>query len=49
MKVNEPTTNNEIVMEEDAVLVSQTSLKGILTKANREFIEISGFSREELI
>ncbi|MCK5335059.1 MAG: PAS domain-containing protein, partial [Gammaproteobacteria bacterium] len=49
MRINEPVTHNEIVMREDQFLVTKTDLKGIMTFINRDFIEISGFSREELM
>ena len=49
MRINEPVTHNEIVMREDQFLVTKTDLKGIMTFVNRDFIEISGFSRDELV
>ncbi|MEE9492459.1 MAG: methyl-accepting chemotaxis protein [Gammaproteobacteria bacterium] len=49
MKINEPVTINEKILDTDAILASQTNLKGILTKANRAFVEISGFSHDELV
>ncbi|MDQ7017412.1 MAG: methyl-accepting chemotaxis protein [Gammaproteobacteria bacterium] len=49
MKINQPTTNNEVLMKEGAILVSRTNLKGAIIYANRAFIEISGFNEEELI
>ncbi len=33
----------------DGVIISETDLNGIITYANRKFIEISGYSKEELI
>ncbi|WP_201353879.1 PAS domain-containing protein [Hydrogenimonas urashimensis] len=33
----------------DGVIISETDLKGIITYANRKFIEISGYSKEELV
>lgn len=33
----------------DGVIISETDLNGIITFANRKFIEISGYSKEELI
>ncbi len=33
----------------DGVIVSETDLNGIITYANRTFIEISGYKKEELI
>lgn len=49
MKKNLPVTQIEHVMPEGAEIVSTTDLKGIITDCNDTFIEISGFSREELI
>lgn len=49
MKINQPVTNNEQTMKDGAILASRTDLKGIITYANKAFIEISGFSKEELI
>jgi methyl-accepting chemotaxis protein len=49
MKMNMPVTNNEIVMKPETILVTRTDLKGVITFANDAFVEISGFSREELI
>ncbi len=49
MKVNMPVTNNEVVMKPGTILVTRTDLKGVITFVNDAFVEISGFSREELI
>jgi methyl-accepting chemotaxis protein len=49
MKVNMPVTSNEIVMKPETILVTRTDLKGVITFANDAFVEISGFSREELV
>lgn len=49
MRINEPVTHNEQVMREDQFLVTKTDLKGIITFVNRDFIDISGFSRDELV
>ncbi len=49
MRINEPVTHNEVVMKESQFLVTKTDLKGIMTFVNRDFIDISGFSRDELI
>ena len=49
MKINQPVTNNERVMGDHDVLVSKTNLKGTITFCNKEFIEISGYSEQELI
>jgi len=49
MRNNQPVTNNEIVMDDGQVIISETDLKGIITEVDQAFIDISGFSREELI
>ena len=49
MKINMPVTNVEHELEDGQPLVSKTDLKGITTYANRAFIEISGYSEEELV
>ena len=48
MKVNLPVTQNEKPFTHGTI-VTKTDLKGIITYANDAFVEISGFSREELI
>ncbi len=49
MKNNGPVTQRETPFPHGKYLVSKTDLKGIITYANDAFVEISGFSREELI
>lgn len=49
MRVNHPVTDREVMMKPGTILVTRTNLKGIITYANEAFIEISGFSRDELI
>ncbi|MDP2177974.1 methyl-accepting chemotaxis protein [Methylicorpusculum sp.] len=49
MKINMPVTDREIVMKKGTILVTKTDLKGSITYANDAFVEISGFSRNELI
>ncbi|MFW1678015.1 methyl-accepting chemotaxis protein [Pontibacter sp. JAM-7] len=49
MKINEPVTDREVRMREDQELVTRTDLKGIITYTNPDFVEVSGFSREELV
>ena len=49
MKKNLPVTQREIDYPEDKVFVTRTDTKGIITYANDSFVEVSGFSREELL
>lgn len=49
MKKNLPVFDTEINYPDDSVFVTKTDTKGIITYANDSFVEISGFSREELI
>ncbi len=49
MKINQPVTQREVKMSDGQILVSTTDLKGIITRCNAEFIEISGFSESELL
>ncbi|MEI2418014.1 methyl-accepting chemotaxis protein [Orrella sp. JC864] len=49
MKQNIPVTDQEFVVGDEQYLISKTDLKGRITYCNPAFIEISGFSREELL
>jgi len=49
MKKNLPVTEQELAFPAGKYLVSRTDLKGIITVANDTFVELSGFSREELV
>ena len=49
MKTNLPITDTEVPFPKGHYIVSRTDLKGITTYVNDTFVEISGFSREELI
>ncbi|MFA7554436.1 MAG: methyl-accepting chemotaxis protein [Spongiibacteraceae bacterium] len=49
MKINEPVTQREYSLSEDDVIISTTTLKGVVTSVNEDFLRISGFSNEELI
>ena len=48
MKINKPVTQVEEILEDDALLISRTNIKGAISFSNDEFINISGFSKEEL-
>ena len=49
MKNNQPVTQVEKPFPKGKYVVSNTDLKGTITYANDAFIELSGFSQEELI
>ncbi|PPC97956.1 MAG: hypothetical protein CTY35_06525 [Methylotenera sp.] len=49
MKINMPITNIEVELKETSSIVSKTDLKGLITYINRDFLEISGFTEQELI
>jgi aerotaxis receptor len=49
MKNNQPVTQREVAFPPNVYLVSRTNLKGVITYANDAFVNISGFSRDELI
>lgn len=49
MRTNLPITKNEKFLEDGEYIVSKTDLKGQITYINRPFLEISGFTEEELI
>src|SRR5208282_4348758 len=42
-------TGIERFFEEEEIIVSKTDLKGLITYANRVFVQISGYSEEELL
>jgi aerotaxis receptor len=48
MRTNLPVTQREHPFPVGATLVSTTDLKGRITHCNASFIEVSGYSREEL-
>lgn len=49
MKNNQPITNVEVPFPAGSYIVSRTDLKGITTYVNKTFLDISGFSSEDLI
>jgi aerotaxis receptor len=49
MRNNQPVTMTEYVLKENEFIVSKTDLKGHITFVNRPFMDISGFTEEELI
>ncbi|OIR17832.1 methyl-accepting chemotaxis protein II [mine drainage metagenome] len=44
-----PVTKIEVELKDTSSIVSKTDLKGIITYINRDFLEISGFTEQELI
>ncbi len=49
MKTNLPISQVEVPFPKGRYIVSRTDLKGMVTYANDTFIDLSGFSRDELI
>ena len=49
MKKNFPVTQIEKIFPRETRIITKTDLRGIITHVNDDFVEISGFSREELI
>lgn len=49
MKINMPVTDKEVLMKDGTILVTRTNLKGIITYANDAFVEISGYTLNELV
>ncbi|MQY51891.1 PAS domain-containing protein [Rhodocyclus tenuis] len=49
MKKNLPVTQHELPFPKGHYIVSKTDLKGAITYANDAFVELSGFTRDELI
>lgn len=49
MRTNLPVTNTEHMLKEGMSLVSKTDTKGRITYMNPAFMEMSGFSEDELM
>ncbi len=49
MRINQPVTQREYPFPPGQSLISVTDLKGRITYCNSAFIEVSGFSRDELL
>ncbi|WP_047532672.1 PAS domain S-box protein [Methylotenera sp. N17] len=49
MKLNMPITNNEVQFDDSQFMLTRTDLRGVITYANKDFIQISGFSESELV
>ncbi|ANJ66138.1 hypothetical protein A9404_00990 [Halothiobacillus diazotrophicus] len=49
MKNNQPVTQRNVDYDQDLLLISTTDLKGVITYVNHDFIQVSGFTENELI
>jgi methyl-accepting chemotaxis protein len=49
MRNNLPVTDVEVQLDDHALIVSKTDLKGLITYINKDFIDVSGYSEAELI
>lgn len=49
MKINMPVTNNEITFSDSQFMLTKTDLKDCITYANQDFVDVSGFSKTELV
>ncbi|MDX1799426.1 MAG: PAS domain-containing methyl-accepting chemotaxis protein [Marinobacter sp.] len=49
MRKNLPVTQREVMMQAGGRLITTTTPKGVITYCNDEFVEISGFTRDELV
>jgi len=47
MRNNQPVTQREYVVRADSAIISHTDLKSLITYVNDDFLEASGYSREE--
>lgn len=48
MRVNEPVTQREFPLEDGVTLLSTTDVDSRIVYASEAFVQVSGFSREEL-
>ncbi len=49
MKINHPVTRNENDYDPSLQIISTTDTKGVITYVNEDFIQVSGFSEEDLL
>jgi len=49
MKLNLPVTATEVQFDDAQFMLTRTDLKGVITYANKDFIQVSGFSESELV
>ena len=49
MRVNTPVSQRESIYRDNAIIISKTDRKGIILEGNKDFVEISGYTKDELI
>ena len=49
MRNNQPVSGRELVLRDDTLIVSSTDAKGRIAFVNQDFLDVAGFTREELI
>jgi aerotaxis receptor len=49
MRLNTPVTNHEYILSDTETIVSTTDLQGNITYANPYFVQVSGYTEDELI
>lgn len=49
MRNNQPVTQREVTYPNDVQLITTTDVRGIITFVNDDFVEVSGYSRQELV
>src|SRR5690606_10497081 len=49
MRNNQPVTGRENILRDDIAIISRTDERGIIEFCNEDFLEASGYSRDELI
>ena len=49
MRNNQPVYDKEYTLHDEQYLISRTDARGRIIYANPAFVEVSGFSREELV
>ena len=49
MRINKPVINNEVLIPPGQTLVTKTDTKGIINYINNAFVDVAGYSEEELM
>ncbi|MDX5445171.1 MAG: methyl-accepting chemotaxis protein [Zoogloeaceae bacterium] len=49
MRINQPVTGRENVLRDDIAIISHTDERGIIEFCNEDFLEASGYTRDELV